>query len=210
MKAHAPFRFCLGTAFVLLFAAAPAFARGQKNAPQAPVLKPNHTPQARPENRPNAGARGAQNQQHLAQWMENHKNLSLSDQQRALQNEPGFRELPPQTQQRMRDRLTQLNNMNPQQRGRILDRNEAIERLSPPQRQQYRATVQNFVAMPPDRRRLMARAILDLRDMSPGQREQTINSQAFGAQFSPEERQTIHTLLLAEPYPATVSANPGP
>ncbi len=61
-----------------------------------------------------------QNQEHLAQWMDRHSNLPLADQQKALENEPGFRDLPPQTQQRMRDRLTQLNNMTPDQRQRIL------------------------------------------------------------------------------------------
>ena len=57
--------------------------------------------------------------------------------QKALQNEPGFHELPPQTQQRYRDLLGRLYNMDPQQRSRMLDRNEAFERLTPPQRQLY-------------------------------------------------------------------------
>ena len=57
--------------------------------------------------------------------MDRHSNLPLAEQQRALENEPGFRDLPPQTQQRMRDRLTQLNNMTPEQRRRILERTEA-------------------------------------------------------------------------------------
>jgi hypothetical protein len=47
----------------------------------------------------------------------------------------------------------------------------------------------------------MARAILDLREMPPDQREQVIGSQRFGAQFSDGERFTIRALLTAEPYP---------
>ena len=39
--------------------------------------------------------------------MERHSNLPLADQQHALENEPGFRDLPAPTQQRMRDRLIQ-------------------------------------------------------------------------------------------------------
>jgi len=132
--------------------------------------------------------------------MENHKNLSLPEQQRALENEPGFRDLPPETQLRYRDRLAQLNNMNPQQRARILDRNEALERLTPQQREEYRSAAQTLETAPPERRRPMARAVLDLTEMPPAQREQVIDSPAFRAQFSDGERSTIRTLLTAEPY----------
>ena len=203
MKSHRPFRLSLSAALVLLCAAVPAHARfqKQKNAPPA-VVKPNN--QQRPvmerPTQPNGeGKRAAQNQ-HLAQWMDNHKGLSLPDQQRALQNEPGFRELPSQVQQRELDQLGRLNAMNPQQRTRILDRNEVLERMSPQQREQWRGAVQqlNGLAMP--RRRLMARAILDLREMPPDQRQQIINSQAMRAQFSDSERSTLSTLLTAEPY----------
>src|SRR5271154_5202863 len=79
------------------------------------------------------------NQEHLAQWMDRHSNLPLAEQQKELEKEPGFRDLPPQTQQRMRDRLTQLNNMPPEQRRRILERTEVMEHLTPPQRQQVRS-----------------------------------------------------------------------
>ena len=68
-----------------------------------------------------------QNQEHLAEWMNRHRSLPLAQQHSALQNEPGFRQLPPQTQQRYLDRLTQLNNMPEEQRRRILERNEMME-----------------------------------------------------------------------------------
>jgi hypothetical protein len=205
MKLHRPSRLSHGAALLLLCVSVPAFARFQKQKAAAPsvVLKPNGQP--RPGLvRPNGeGNRAAQNQ-HLAQWMDNHKALSLPDQQRALQNEPGFRELPRETQQRQLDQLARLNAMNPQQRSRILDRNEVLERMSPQQREQWRGAVQqlNGLAMP--RRRLMARAILDLREMPPDQRQQVINSPAMRSQFSDPERSTLSTLLSAEPY------NPGP
>ncbi len=138
---------------------------------------------------------------HLRQWIENHRSLSPPEQQRQLENEPGFRELPQQTQQRYRDELNRLNSMPPQQRDRMLQRNEQLERLSPVQRQQWRGAVQQLNGLPIDRKRLVARSILDLRMMPPGQREQIINSPAFGAQFSDSERSTIRTLLIAEPYP---------
>ena len=208
MKAQTPFRLALSAAALLLCIAVPSFARGRGPAPaqenvqtERPVQRPNLRPPANPgaAGRPGAG----QHQQHLAQWMENHRNLSLQDQQRALENEPGFHELPPQVQQRTRDELVRLYNMNPQQRQRMLDRNEVLERMSPPQRQQWRQAVQQLNSLPVPRRRMMARAILDLREMPPEQREQVINSPPFRSQFSDEERSTLSTLLTAEPYPPT-------
>jgi hypothetical protein len=43
----------------------------------------------------------------------------------------------------------------------------------------------------------MVTAIRDLRAMPTDQRQQVIDSPAFGQQFSPEERQTIRTILTA-------------
>jgi hypothetical protein len=139
-------------------------------------------------------------QEHLGEWMQRHSNMSPAEQQRALGNEPGFRELPQDTQQRMRDRLTQLNNMSPARRQRLLDRTEAMERLTPPQRQQVRGAMQQLGALPQDRRRLVARAFRDLREMPPQQRQSVLNSERFRGQFSNEERSTLSNLLAVEPY----------
>lgn len=140
-----------------------------------------------------------QNQEHLEQWMNRHSSMSLDQQQRALENEPGFRQLPPQTQQHLRNRLTQLNNMPPEQRQRLIERNEAIERLTPIQRQQVRGAMQQLGALPVDRRRMVARAFRDLREMPPSQRQAALNSDRFRGEFSPEERGTLSQLLDVEP-----------
>ena len=150
------------------------------------------------------------NQEHLAQWMDHHSNLPLADQQRALENEPGFRDLPPQTQQRMRDRLTQLNNMTPEQRQRILARTEEIEHLTPAQRQQWRSALDQYRGLPEDRRRLVARAFRDLREMPQPQREAILSSDRFRGQFSDQERNAISNLLAVEPYLPVQRPNDGP
>jgi len=115
--------------------------------------------------------------------MDRHSNLPLADQQRALANEPGFRDLPPQTQQAMRNRLTQLNNMPPDQRRRLLEHTEAMERLTMPQRQQVRGAMQEYRALPIDRRRMVARAFRDLREMPQPQRQAILSSPGFRGQF---------------------------
>jgi hypothetical protein len=203
--------FCL----TLAAPAAVAKARWQQHAP-APAFRPNSGQAPRPAQRPlngnNAGpGQGAKNQEHLSEWLNRHRDLPLAMQQRALENEPGFKELPAQTQQRMRDRLTQLNNMRPEQRDRILERNEAMERLSPQQRQQFVASVRQLGAMPLDRRRAVARAVRDLRSMPEDQRQQYLNSPAYHSQFSDEERGTIGNLMTFEAYlPAPRPSAPAP
>lgn len=159
-----------------------------------------HAPVAQSRPTPAPGPEPKRNQEHLAQWMDRHSNLPLAEQQRALENEPGFRDLPPPTQQRMRDRLTQLNNMTPEQRQRILDRTEAMERLTLPQRQQVRSAMQQLGGLPEDRRRLVARAFRDLREMPQPQRQAILDSDRFRGQFSDQERSTLSNLLAVEPY----------
>jgi hypothetical protein len=152
------------------------------------------------QSRPNPGPGPRPHQEHLAQWMDRHSNLPLAEQQRALEREPGFRDLPSQTQQRMLDRLTQLNGMSPEQRRRIIEHTEAMERLTLPQRQQVRGALQQLGGLPEDRRRLVARAFRDLREMPPPQRQATFNSERFRGQFTDQERDTLSNLLAVEPY----------
>jgi hypothetical protein len=151
-----------------------------------------------------------QNQEHLEQWMNQHSNMPLNQQQRALEKEPGFRQLPPQTQQHLRERLNQLNNMSPEQRRRLIEHNEAIERLTPPQRQQFRGAMQQLGSLPMDRRRMVARAFRDLREMPPAERQSVLNSDRFQGQFSPQERGTLNQLLNISPYLPDPHANGAP
>ncbi len=131
-------------------------------------------------------------------------------QQKALENEPGFRDLPPQTQQRLRNQLTQLNNMTPEQRRRTIEHNEVMEHLTPPQRQQVHGALEQFRGLPPDRQRLVGRAFRDLREMPEPQRQAFLNSDHFRGQFSDQERSTLSNLLAVEPYLAVQHPNEGP
>lgn len=199
MIRHTPIRFCFGAACALLLAVLPAMSQTRL----APV--PNSR-EPRPAPRMPQRPQQQQREEHLERWMQSHSGMSLVQQQHALQNEPGFRELPPQVQQNRLNTLARLYNMNPQQRTRILDRAEALERLAPAQRQQWRDAVQSLNTMPPQRKRMLAGTIVELRELPPEQRQAALNSPAYRAQFSPYERQTLGTLLMAEPYPAVRNA----
>ena len=139
--------------------------------------------------------------EHLAGWMNHHSALSLTQQQQALDREPGFRDLPSQTQQRMRDRLTQLNNMPPEKRAKIIGRAETMEKLTPDQRSQFRSSVMQMTQLPPDRRHAIRQSFMSLRDVPPSQRQAYLNSPEARSRFSDAERQTLSGLISAEPYP---------
>jgi hypothetical protein len=143
--------------------------------------------------------RPGQTQQHLAGWMDAHRNMPLPEQQRALENEPGFRNLPPQEQQQLHNRLGQLNAMPPDQRQKVISRTEELEKLAPAQRQQVRGAMAAVGSLPEDRRHAVARAFYQLRDMPPAQRQAYMNSPQFGSQFNDQERGAINGLLNVAP-----------
>jgi hypothetical protein len=167
-------------------------------------------PEARAGVQPNVrGARPAQQQQHLPEWWNNHRNLTPAQQADALRREPGFRSLPPDQQQRLINRLQALDQKTPEQRQRILERNEAFERLSPERRQEVRGAAQALNQMSPDREQVVRRAFQQLRRMPPAQRDQLLHSSIYGGQFSPPERTVLGNLLSIEPYdPAHAIAQP--
>jgi hypothetical protein len=137
--------------------------------------------------------------EHLAEWMDQHRNLSPAQQQQALDREPGFRDLPQATQQRFHERLAQLNAMPPQERERLLAHNEAMEHLSPDQRADVRGALQQLGSLPLDRRRMVARTFRQLRELPPEQRIPTLNSDRFRGVFTDGERATLYDLLRIEP-----------
>jgi len=202
MKSHLSSRLCLGAALVVLLASVPAYGRGRAPkyaAPPAPRVQ-RAQPYAAARPGPRIATQPAENQEHMQRWMDNHSNLSLPEMQKALQNESGFRELPRQVQQYELNQMARLYNMDPQQRSRMLDRNEGFERLSPPQQQQFLDAEHQWSALPTARRRVLSRVFLDLREMPPDQRQWTLSSPAFRAQFSDDERTMLSTLLTVEPY----------
>jgi len=134
--------------------------------------------------------------------MEAHRNLPLADQQRALENEPGFRNLAPDERQRLHDRLTQLNAMPAEQRQRVLERNEAMEKLAPPQRQQVRAAMGELGDLREDRRSAVSRTFYTLLRLPPDRRQAWLNSPQFRSQFSDRERETLNHLLAVQPFAA--------
>ena len=134
--------------------------------------------------------------------MSQHSNLSLQQQEQALDQEPGFHDLPSETQQRYRNRLAQLDAMNPQRRQRLLERNEAMERLSPDQRSQVRGALGQLGTLPMDQRRQVAQTLHNLMRLAPEQRMAALNSGNlgnYGPPLNPMQRTVLGNLLTVAP-----------
>jgi hypothetical protein len=144
------------------------------------------------------GPNGRRGGEHLPEWMEQHRGMTLEQQQTALDREPGFRELPLQTQIQMHQRLAQLNAMTPEMRARTLAHSEAMERLSPAQRSQVRGTMEQLGLLPMDQRRQVIRSFRELRMLPPEQRFGMMNSPRYGW-LNYEQRTVLTNLIVIAP-----------
>lgn len=141
-------------------------------------------------------------QGHVGDWLRHYADLPPEERERALQNDPAFRHLPPARQEMLRQRLEHFSNLPPQQQLRMLNRMETWEHLTPEQKQEARQLYGQFHQLPPDRQRMVKTAVEDLRAMPPDQREQVINSDRFKGMFSDQERDLMRgaaRLPLAPP-----------
>ncbi len=176
----------------------PRFQQGRP----APVERRPPQPQPRAEGKSSGGftPRSGENQQHLAQWMQSHQNMPLEEQQRALENEPGFHQLNPEVQARMHQQIARLNGMTPERRQLAMARTEWMEHLAPEQRLQVHSALSSLGQLPPDRRRFVARTFNALRNVPDAQRQAYLNSPNMRGQFSDQERATLNGLFSAAPY----------
>jgi len=144
------------------------------------------------------GPDGRRGGEHLPEWMEQHRGMTLEQQQAALDREPGFRELPLQTQLQMHQRLAQLNAMPADQRARVLAHTEAMERLSPGQRSQVRGVMEQLGSLPQDQRRQVMRSFRELRMVLPEQRFAMMNSPRY-SWLNYQQRIVLTNLIFIAP-----------
>jgi hypothetical protein len=192
-----------------------------------PRQQPRHEPprqQSRPESRPRPAPQSQPHFQaaplrdyrpyqppaqghHSGQWLNQHRELPLDQQRRALQNDPQFRRLPPERQQRLEQRLQRFDNLPPERQQQVLRRMETWEHLTPQQKQEFRGVGSQFNSLPPDRRQAVRNAIESLRAMPPQARQHEIESGRF-SQFSPQERQILSGASRLPLAPAENEATP--
>ena len=100
---------------------------------------------------------------HLGDWLNQHRNLPVQEQERLLRGDPNFRRLPPAEQQRVVQQLHQVNQLSEEQRQRRLARAEMIEHLPPQEQMRINNSARRWLALPVDRQALMKNAFRDLR-----------------------------------------------
>ena len=130
-------------------------------------------------------------QRHAGDWLRKYKDLPADQQDKALDNDPDFRRLPPTRQAQLRERLHHFASLPLQNQQRILKRMETWEHLTATQKQQAKNVFLKIQKLPPPRRREMMAAIHDLRQMTPEQRQQAVDSEAYHSRFSDQERELL-------------------
>lgn len=167
---------------------------GQPSAGQPGPNQPGvNRPGVNPPSQAGVNQSGSGNQgRHAGDWLRQYRDVPASQQEQALQADPGFRVLSPERQQQLRERLQQFRSLPPEQQQRMLSRMETWEHLTPEQKSQGRQMFQLLQQLPPERRQMVQRAVQSLRQMSPEQRQQALESDQFKNGFSQPERDILN------------------
>ena len=155
--------------------------------------------QAAPQKAPNANHPSQKGGRKMGDWLQTHKDLPLDQQLKLLENDPGFKRLPPQRQAALRERLKKLNSMPPEKREWMPKNLEFMAKLTPQQRQQLRDANQQLKVLPPQRQVAVHTALRHLRQMPPAERQQVIQSDRFRSTFSDQEQKLISQLAELNP-----------
>jgi len=142
-------------------------------------------------------------------WIRNHQGMTPEQQQRALENDPGFKDLPAARQAALRERLRKFNSLDPQQRERAMRRWEFLETLKPEQREQLRQSNQELKK--PSRRPSAhgpQSPSLPAPD-DPEGREEVFKSDRFHNTFSGQEQDILKRLSAFSPPPEEPASDPG-
>ena len=137
---------------------------------------------------------------HLGEWLNQHRNLPLGEQEQALRGDPSFRRLPAGEQQRLIQQLHEVDRLPEPEQQRRLGRAEMIERLSPQERMQINLSARRWATLPPDRQAIVKHAFQDLRRVPLEQRQTVLDSSRYQGVLTPEERGILTDLLRVEPY----------
>lgn len=154
----------------------------------------------------NGGPKGAPR---LGDWLQAHKDLPPDQQEKLLENDPGFKRLTPQRQAELRERLHKFNSLPPKKRDAAIRRMQYWDRLSPDQRAEVRKANQQIQTLPEPRRLEVHRELRKLVQMSSEQRQQTFDSVDFKSSFSDQEQSILKNLAAINSM-AAQNENPGP
>ncbi|HWR34566.1 MAG TPA: DUF3106 domain-containing protein [Clostridia bacterium] len=145
---------------------------------------------------------------HVGDWLRRYMAIPPAEQQKQLEQDPAFKQLPANRQQRLRQKLNDFNQLPPDQRKRVLNRMETFEQLSPDQQRRARELFSKFRRIDPERRGTVLRELRRLRDMNPDERQKALDSNR--GSFSDQERELLKGLTELEPGGSSEDLEPGP
>jgi Protein of unknown function (DUF3106) len=154
------------------------------------------------------GNRGQQSSRKMGDWLREHRNLPVDQQEKLLESDPNFKRLPKNRQDTLKERLRKFASLPPQQQDRALQRMQFMASLSPEQRKEIRDANQQLQSLPPERRVMVHAAVRHLRQMDPQQRQQVLGSDRFRTTFSPQEQNILKQLASIEVDRPTTMASP--
>lgn len=148
-------------------------------------------------------------------WVENLREMPPEEQERFLQNNRVFQNLPPLRRAQLRKNLENWNKLSPDQRDGIRDREQILERMTPAQRLYLRDTLlPKWQEMPQDRRKLINGRLHILQQMGPGPQHAALADPKFMQGLSPDEQSMLRGLnSLRNPSgvgPSGPSGTPAP
>lgn len=148
-------------------------------------------------------------QRNMGDWLREHKDLPIDQQEKLLESDPNFKKLTPDRQTALKDRLRKFNTLSPEQRDRALQRMQVMAKLTPEQRKEIRDANQQLQALPQQRRVLVHASLRKLRNMPADQRQQELQSEQFRSTFSDQEQNIIRQLSSIEvPHEAGPQSSP--
>jgi adenylosuccinate lyase len=121
--------------------------------------------------------------------------MTPTEQEKFLNNNARFRNLPADQQEQIRQRLQVWNGLSPEQRQTLAERERVLAQMTPEQRRYVRETLMpQWQNMRPARRQVVLGKLRDLRDLSESERAAKLNDESFVGGLAPDERQMLRDL----------------
>jgi len=168
---------------------------------------PSNHPPVSPKPRPTQPAVSPTRDQ--GKWLNQHKNLPADQQEKALENDPGFKKLSPPRQAQLRAQLRKFNSLPHDQQEQMLKRMQFMGSLPEEQRNNVRQAHQQFQQLPNDRKQVVKQALRNLRQLPRDKRQQELQSEKFRSSFSDQEQQILRQLAEINP-PQPKQEHPAP
>lgn len=141
-------------------------------------------------------AEARRERRHVPQkWMTKLQQMSPAEQERFLENNRRFQNLPAWRQAEIRARLKQWNSLTPEQKQTLIRRARILERMSPAERREIRQVIlPEWRQLTPERRQVLKQKLRQLQGLNDSDREKRLKDPSFKQGLSPKEQNLLEQL----------------